>query len=248
MNRGSRFVSGLARHAVVLAGVIALVVGTSWVVWAEDPIVFRACLSDKGALYNISLTATPACRGGDAVVSWNQQGPQGAQGEQGLQGQQGEPGPQGPQGLQGPAGPQGEQGLPGLPGLQGPQGDPGPVGLQGEPGLQGPAGPQGEQGPQGPQGEQGPEGPAGPAGVIGVYDRLGTSVYVGPQSQATGYADCFEGDYVASGGYSFNASGVTVSGSYATSSRGWAIVVTNSTSDVGVTFSVRAHCIDIITP
>jgi hypothetical protein len=123
MNRGSRFVSGLVRHAVALAAVSALVVGTAWVVWADDPIVFRACLSDKGALYNISLTATPACKGGDAVVSWNQQGPQGAQGEQGLQG---------------PAGPQGEQGLPGLPG---PQGEQGPAGPQGEQGLQGPAGP-----------------------------------------------------------------------------------------------------------
>jgi hypothetical protein len=131
MNRGSRFVSGMVRHAVALVGVIALVVGTAWVAWADDPIVFRACLSDKGTLYNISLTSVPRCKDGDTQVTWNQQGPQGLpgpQGEQGPQGAQGEPGLQGQQGEPGPQGPQGEQGL---------------AGPQGEQGLQGPAGPSG---------------------------------------------------------------------------------------------------------
>jgi hypothetical protein len=233
MNRGSRFVSGLVRHAVALAGVIALVVGTALVAWADDPMVFRACLSDKGALYNISLIATPACKDGDAVVSWNQQGPQG---EPGSQGPQGEPGLQGEQG---PAGPQGEQG---------PQGVPGAQGEQGLPGLLGPQGLQGDPGPTGPQGEQGPQGPAGPSGVVEVYDVRGNPVNIPAGDMSAGTATCRSGDIASGGGYMWSPNIYDVSirmYPWMDQSQSWVAQLTNLSSTYDVVLTVYARCIDI---
>jgi hypothetical protein len=205
----------------VLVGVMALAAGTAWAAWAEDPIVFRACLSDKGALYNISLTATPACRGGDSVVTWNQQGPQGPQGLPGAQGEQG---------------------------LQGLQGDPGPAGPQGEQGLQGIQGPQGEQGlqgPAGPQGEQGLQGPTGPSGVVAAYDiRVAGSV--APGQAADLVARCNEGDIASGGGYTFTPENLDVAATtHNFDTQSWTVWFYNFAPYNNVGVAVFARCLDI---
>src|SRR5207249_834764 len=81
-----------------------------------------ACVSTSTGALRI-VTAGTACKKGEAVLSWNQQGPQGSAGPQGPQGSAG---PQGPQGSAGPQGPQGSAGPQGPQGSAGPQGPRGP--------------------------------------------------------------------------------------------------------------------------
>ena len=88
---------------------IALVLGSTWVAYGSDPLVFSACLNKTGNLRAVTVGDPPTCQVGEVLVSWNQQGPQGPQGPQGVQGPKGATGPQGPQGPIGPAGSSGYQ-------------------------------------------------------------------------------------------------------------------------------------------
>lgn len=96
--------------------------------------VIHACFDTSKGTVRIIDEALEGCNKGEALLTWNQQGPAGAAGQQGDTGAMGPAGPQGETGLQGLTGPQGEQGPAGLDGAQGVAG---PAGSQGEPGISG---------------------------------------------------------------------------------------------------------------
>lgn len=135
-----------------------------------------ACV--KHSNQNVRIVKTPACGGGEELVSWNQRGPQGA------------------------------PGAPGAPGAAGEQGATGPAGEAGPTGAMGPAGPAGPAGATGPQGEIGPAGPPGADGAAVVAsrwyrDRDGDSFgdwyrFLDSAAQPAGFTenngDCDDGD------------------------------------------------------
>ena len=89
--------------------------------------VIRACRNKTSGLLRV-VNAGANCRTGEALLSWNVDGPAGPSGPAGPKGDSGAAGAAGPQGGSGGAGPTGPAGPPGTPGLAGP---PGPSGSQG---------------------------------------------------------------------------------------------------------------------
>lgn len=116
---------------LAMVGLLIVALATTIVI-AQTTNTYSACLSN-GALYSVAINANPpvACKHGDQLITWGQQGPKGDTGATGAVGPQGPGGVAGAPGAIGPAGAQGPKGDTGATGAVGPQG---PAGVAGTPG------------------------------------------------------------------------------------------------------------------
>jgi hypothetical protein len=108
----------LKKRLLIVGGLLTLG-GAAWgIAYAAIPSagVISGCYLRSGGTLRVIDPATTTCKVGEALLTWNVQGPKGETGLQGPAGPQGPIGPEGPAGPPGPAGPKGDPGETGAPG------------------------------------------------------------------------------------------------------------------------------------
>ena len=105
------------KKRLLIVGALLTLGGAAWgIAYAAIPSagVISGCYLRSGGTLRVIDPATTTCRVGEALLTWNVQGPKGDTGPAGPQGPAGPEGPAGPQGAQGSQGATGETGAPGI--------------------------------------------------------------------------------------------------------------------------------------